>query len=117
MSALMQWAYYDSTWYVYEREGNNILASQMHMKTTAAARNGTNGRALRPTAIRDIGVWYSSIGVAPPNGARGVAHVYASPSAGIFVSMAVAGIRRGFCGVTRGLFKAMGSAEGCDFES
>jgi len=59
VSGYMQWAYDDSMWYLCEREGNHILASQMRMNTTAI--NGTNETIAgyegnNSTIMRDIHV-------------------------------------------------------------
>jgi len=110
-SSFMQWAFHNNTWYLYERVGQAIVASQLRVDTSAS--NPTAPDDDDGTGVKNIHVWYS-VGITSRTGSHAVAHVFSDPTAEVF-EMTAAGVGIGFCGVqfrsSEGLFKATGSAD------
>jgi hypothetical protein len=110
-SSFMQWAFYNNTWYLYERVGQAIVASQLRVDTSAP--NPTAPDDDDGSGVQNIHVWYS-VGITSRTGSHAVAHVYSNPAAEVF-EMTAAGVGIGYCGVqfrsSEGLFKATGSAD------
>jgi hypothetical protein len=113
-SSFMQWAFYNNTWYLYERVGATIVASQLRVDTSATNPSAPDDDS---SSVQNIHVWYS-VGIMSRTGSHAVAHVYSNPAADVF-EMTAAGVGIGYCGVqfrsSEGLFKATGSADGVGY--